>query len=285
MGDEGQLGDEKRLGEEGQLGGEECVSEEGRLGEEGCLGEEGQLGGRIEGLCQACEKNASKYRCPACDIQTCSLNCVKSHKQSTKCTGKRPRPSQTFLPRSELSTQVLNEDYWLLEEASTLTKLLSRSLPGGNRQRYKALLARCRERNICLQLLPAGMTRAKLNKSHLKENGIQWTIEWIWISETLDHPVNMKLDELKPFIKGTFYSQCLESESISKSLSSLREKHSELPKDEAIKVMLRQEPDADPSMNAITTNRRLWTLHSLETRWTLLLANRTFIEFPTVYIQ
>ncbi|RWW24342.1 hypothetical protein GW17_00011373 [Ensete ventricosum] len=42
-------------------------------------------------LCEECGSNPWKYRCPGCSILTCSLPCVKSHKERTSCTGKRNR--------------------------------------------------------------------------------------------------------------------------------------------------------------------------------------------------
>ncbi|PNX74896.1 box C/D snoRNA protein 1-like [Trifolium pratense] len=39
--------------------------------------------------CGECKSNPSKYKCPGCSIQSCSLPCVKAHKLRTGCTGKR----------------------------------------------------------------------------------------------------------------------------------------------------------------------------------------------------
>lgn len=55
-------------------------------------------------LCEECGQNPSKYKCPGCSLRTCSLPCVKSHKQRTSCTGKRPT---TFVPLSEFNDNLL----------------------------------------------------------------------------------------------------------------------------------------------------------------------------------
>jgi hypothetical protein len=34
---------------------------------------------------------AAKYTCPCCGNRTCSVACVKKHKETTSCTGKRDR--------------------------------------------------------------------------------------------------------------------------------------------------------------------------------------------------
>ena len=39
--------------------------------------------------CEICNERAAKYTCPRCEIHTCSLECVKTHKADTQCNGKR----------------------------------------------------------------------------------------------------------------------------------------------------------------------------------------------------
>lgn len=42
------------------------------------------------GVCARCG-DAAKYRCPGCELVTCSLACTKEHKAALGCSGKRPR--------------------------------------------------------------------------------------------------------------------------------------------------------------------------------------------------
>ncbi|MGB1598099.1 MAG: zinc finger HIT domain-containing protein [Promethearchaeia archaeon] len=35
--------------------------------------------------CAVCVTAAAKYKCPRCFVQTCSLPCVRRHKEETKC--------------------------------------------------------------------------------------------------------------------------------------------------------------------------------------------------------
>lgn len=254
------------------------------------MSEEGQLGGRIEGLCQLCCKGEAKYRCPACEKQTCSLSCVNLHKSVGKCSGKRLRAGQAYLPASELTPTVLLDDYWFLEEANNSAKLLAKTIPSPRiRPQMKRLVKTCLARNIHLSLMPAGMNRAKNNKSStLKGDKIIWTIEWIVLDKTEEHPANLKIDALTPFTRKILYSQCLESDSVIQSYKALFLKDPEyLPNPQAVLLMLRQEADKDLTISSsvdISPNRRLWPLHSPEITWTLLLANRTIIEFPTIYL-
>ena len=38
-----------------------------------------------------CEAHLSKYCCPRCSLKTCSLPCVKQHKERDKCSGIRDK--------------------------------------------------------------------------------------------------------------------------------------------------------------------------------------------------
>jgi hypothetical protein len=42
------------------------------------------------GVCSRCGE-AAKYRCPGCELVTCSLACIKEHKAALGCCGKRAR--------------------------------------------------------------------------------------------------------------------------------------------------------------------------------------------------
>ncbi|CAJ0589759.1 unnamed protein product [Cylicocyclus nassatus] len=50
-------------------------------------------------LCAMCQKVPHKYRCPKCDLRTCSVDCSKKHKEERDCDGVRP----PFEPVSKLS--------------------------------------------------------------------------------------------------------------------------------------------------------------------------------------
>uniref|UniRef100_A0A915B982 Box C/D snoRNA protein 1 n=1 Tax=Parascaris univalens TaxID=6257 RepID=A0A915B982_PARUN len=39
--------------------------------------------------CDICEREPFKYRCPRCSLRTCSLPCLKLHKEQLKCNGQR----------------------------------------------------------------------------------------------------------------------------------------------------------------------------------------------------
>lgn len=56
-------------------------------------------------LCGVCQTDPSRYCCPGCGVRTCSLACVKEHKTSTECSGKRNRTE--FVPLSDFSDREL----------------------------------------------------------------------------------------------------------------------------------------------------------------------------------
>lgn len=56
---------------------------------------------RDQQVCQVCESHPSKYRCPGCSRQTCSLPCVNKHKELYSCDGKRDRTA--FVSASEFT--------------------------------------------------------------------------------------------------------------------------------------------------------------------------------------
>ncbi|KAG6575667.1 Box C/D snoRNA protein 1, partial [Cucurbita argyrosperma subsp. sororia] len=56
-------------------------------------------------LCEECKSNPSKYKCPACSLRSCSLNCVKAHKRHSGCTGKRKHIQ--LVPLSQFNDSIL----------------------------------------------------------------------------------------------------------------------------------------------------------------------------------
>lgn len=56
-------------------------------------------------LCEECKLKESKYKCPGCSFRSCSLPCVKAHKERTGCMGKRNRTQ--FVPLSQFDDNQL----------------------------------------------------------------------------------------------------------------------------------------------------------------------------------
>ena len=45
----------------------------------------------VSGNCEICGEGKSKYSCPGCLMNTCSLQCVKKHKKENECNGVRDK--------------------------------------------------------------------------------------------------------------------------------------------------------------------------------------------------
>ncbi|KAG5100424.1 hypothetical protein JHK82_045476 [Glycine max] len=151
-------------------------------------------------LCEECKSNPSKYTCPGCSLHSCSLPCVKSHKERTGCSGKRNQTQ--FLPLSKFDDSVLLSDYNLLEEVKRVAESAQRmrnklgiyayfKLP-----RYlRSLKNAAGSRRTKLMFLPNGMSKREKNRSQYdqRKKFISWTIELHFHSTDivlLDHGVD-----------------------------------------------------------------------------------------------
>jgi hypothetical protein len=54
--------------------------------------------------CLGCGAEAV-YRCPGCGVESCSVACVRKHKEETQCDGKRSQA--TYIPLSQFTDQQL----------------------------------------------------------------------------------------------------------------------------------------------------------------------------------
>ncbi|KZM22822.1 Box C/D snoRNA accumulation, variant 2 [Ascochyta rabiei] len=145
----------------------------------------------LSSLCSVCNIKESKYKCPGCSARTCSLPCVKRHKQWAQCSGKRD-PTK-YVKKSQLATPAgIDHDYNFLSgierdleksEKSVAERGLHVGLSarpkGDQTQRMDYQLAAA---GVKVIRAPKGMSRARENKTHRSKSGnknIIWTVEWI----------------------------------------------------------------------------------------------------------
>ncbi len=165
--------------------------------------------------CAVCSKGAAVYKCPACLVLTCSVKCVKTHKETTGCTGKRPRSE--FAPINKFSEAMLLRDYRFLEEVArsadashrgireygTMRVPLNRGRGRGGRGRGRGghtpkafglphlprhlhlLMRAAKDRSVSLRLMPLGMQRHIDNTSRYdtKQDALWWRVEWLFLLE------------------------------------------------------------------------------------------------------
>lgn len=146
-------------------------------------------------LCSSCMSKEPKYKCPCCEVRSCSLTCVKQHKADRNCEGKRPRSS--FLRVKEMNDNTLVQDFTFLQDTQAAVQGLSSRDPlvkGGNRSKHnkyaspkhKELLKQCSRRSppIGLLLMPQGMQRHAANSTvyRRKLKHIAWRVDWVFVA-------------------------------------------------------------------------------------------------------
>eukprot|EP01124_Arcella_intermedia_P026206 TRINITY_DN4865_c0_g1_i2.p1 TRINITY_DN4865_c0_g1~~TRINITY_DN4865_c0_g1_i2.p1 ORF type:complete len:504 (+),score=88.68 TRINITY_DN4865_c0_g1_i2:29-1513(+) len=133
--------------------------------------------------CKICNA-PGKYRCPRCDLVSCSLNCCKLHKIENNCSGKRDKAR--FVPLNEFTDSVLHSDYHLLTElAQQVTKqkkkrYTNKTKPHPHSYRWQLLQNNAEKQKTILELLPPHASRRRQNKSifDCKVQKIMWSVDW-----------------------------------------------------------------------------------------------------------
>ncbi|RVE73587.1 hypothetical protein OJAV_G00032690 [Oryzias javanicus] len=116
--------------------------------------------------CGVCGSEKAKYRCPACLTHSCSLLCVKKHKEDSGCSGVRNKTA--FVALSHFDEMTLLSDYRFLEDTGRFSDGASRdSLVRAPRTTFKIklLAAQARKMNITLRFLPLTFTKRRENST------------------------------------------------------------------------------------------------------------------------
>ncbi|KAM7409789.1 hypothetical protein PAMA_001332 [Pampus argenteus] len=133
--------------------------------------------------CGVCGSEEAKYRCPACVTHSCSLVCVKKHKDDSGCSGVRNKTA--FVTLSLFDEMTLLNDYRFLEDTG-------RFADGANRDnlirtprstlKAKKLAANARKMNITLRFLPITFTKSRENSTFFltKEKQFLWHVKLIF---------------------------------------------------------------------------------------------------------
>lgn len=147
------------------------------------------------GECQLCSKPA-KYRCPACAVASCSLECSRAHKAAVGgCSGKRDRAA--FKDIREFTDADVVSDYRFLEEALLEKDRAKRWRPqfgGGSGAAARSdrppaaakvialLTQQAKARGVELFCMPDGMARRVSNTTFYdrRRDLLQWRVEWIF---------------------------------------------------------------------------------------------------------
>ncbi|XP_042340168.1 box C/D snoRNA protein 1 [Plectropomus leopardus] len=133
--------------------------------------------------CGVCGSEEAKYRCPGCLSHSCSLPCVKKHKEDSGCSGVRNKTA--FVTLSHFDEMALLSDYRLLEDTGRFADGASRdSLIRSPRSTLKAkrLAASARKMNITLRFLPITFSKSRENSTvyFTKEKLFMWHLKLIF---------------------------------------------------------------------------------------------------------
>ena len=141
------------------------------------------------GICNNCNENDGKYRCPRCNAVSCSLKCCNEHKIRKDCNGSRDKIE--FLRLGQMNDISLQRDMKFLMDLSSkidLSKrepLLHQHQDRDTNDRFKSLCSAAKYKKIRLFLQPIGMAKHQNNqtfvtksKSETKEDEIIKTIHW-----------------------------------------------------------------------------------------------------------
>ena len=147
----------------------------------------GPPGGGAGALCGACGERVAKYRCPGCGARTCSVACVRAHKEETGCSGERPPAHSRRVGRAEYGLADLRADYRFLEDARRAGEAAGPAAQPPPPPRREGLpphlekfRARCKRSGVELRLMQPAMQRRRENTSRVqgRSDRLAWRVEW-----------------------------------------------------------------------------------------------------------
>lgn len=125
---------------------------------------------------------AALYTCPGCSRRTCSITCVRVHKNDFSCSGVRDVAVQ--VPLSDFTDSQLQRDYRFLEDCRRVIDNAERHFPHSNwRYTFKtlppplrALREAARRRGVVCQITSEGLEKREKNTSRFdrRSNTIIW---------------------------------------------------------------------------------------------------------------
>lgn len=141
--------------------------------------------------CSICHLNPIKYTCPRCSTHTCSLACVRKHKQWAQCSGLRD-PAE-YRKRAELATaSSIDKDFNFI---AGVERTLSRAeatnsdkgidLAPARSAKYAdhrpRLEIEIESRGVKVVRAPKGLSRSRNNKTSWASNvkAVMWTVDWL----------------------------------------------------------------------------------------------------------
>lgn len=148
------------------------------------------------GNCQACREKPSRYKCPRCLFQSCSIACINKHKQDFACNGVKPETTSIKVPLAAMNIDVLRRDMAMIEKGIGISNHLKRDNIKADAKTPEELTALKKRKNLRQFLrkkrqltfinAPSHMQRGSINKTRLQTGGkepiVSWTIELKFIA-------------------------------------------------------------------------------------------------------
>ena len=145
-------------------------------------------------LCEICKKEEYKYNCPRCSIKTCSVKCVKAHKNKFGCDGEKDK-FRLVIKQEDYNEQVFHRDVKFLNNAINDINISNKKIynltedinmnQAKNFKTFKRILKKFRDINYFKS--PLIMECNKINKSYSDstQKKIYWTIKLNFLDEKL----------------------------------------------------------------------------------------------------
>ncbi|XP_011302402.1 box C/D snoRNA protein 1 [Fopius arisanus] len=239
--------------------------------------------------CEVCAKMTAKYTCPKCEVRTCSLTCVNIHKKELDCDGIRDKTK--FVPLNKFTDLDLLSDYRLLEEVGRSVDQLHRdeSKKYGRFRNLPTHLHKLRQAalrsKVQLEFMPYNFSRHKENTTFFnwKSHELFWRIEWIfpqagntkWVTQRALETSRIS-DLLDNILDPLICNEASADDMTQRKVLADKLQFYRSSGLSGIKALLKAE-------KVKKSDSRFYELDitdSLKEN----LANKTIIEFPTIYI-
>ncbi|XP_014822720.1 PREDICTED: box C/D snoRNA protein 1 [Poecilia mexicana] len=225
--------------------------------------------------CGVCGSEEAKYRCPACLSHTCSLLCVKKHKDDSGCSGVRNKTA--FVTLSHFDEMTLLSDYRFLEDTGRFADGATRDdLIQAPRTTLKAkkLTSHARKMNITLRFLPVSFTKSKENSTWFltKEKQFLWHLKLIFPQSSSEFSQRRVSDSQTLIQILTAYIHPTESDPVIRQKLKMYVHH----QFEHVKVFMKAEGRKANSVR----------YHELDVEKSLRdnLSYKTIIEYPVLHV-
>ena len=267
--------------------------------------------GDARASCATCG-GASKYRCPACERASCSLECARAHKVAHACSGKRARDG--FVRLDAFTDRDVQRDYRFLEDVGAMRERAARwartgggggtggardarsdGRDGGRGGRERAggkrvgrdgrdgvlesLRAACAARGVEVRFVSEGMERRRKNTTRFNRRGgdVSWRLEWAFHVEG-ERVVRIDENVRDDAMMGDVYAAHVREMTLAVENKASMATFKPAAFDAAGGFRIFMEKFDTPA------NAKLWHAVRLEDTVATALRGKTVLEFPTFHV-